>query len=133
MERMRAKGRRVVAGRRVGAIEAELLERLWEADRPVGVREIAAKLSGGPRAYTTVMTMLTRLIEKGLVRRIAAGRSFVYEASGSPDEIAAGTLREVLRGSRDPQAVLAHFVEELAEDPQLLRQLTDIVERTSGR
>lgn len=122
-----------MAGRRLGAVEAELLERLWEADRPVSVREIAATLSGRPRAYTTVVTMLTRLIEKGLVRRLPAGRSFVYEANGSPDEIAAGALRNVLRGVRDPQAVLARFVEDLSEDPALLRHLAEIVERKAGR
>lgn len=130
--RMRTR-RRVVAGRRIGAIEAELLERLWEAERPLTVREIAATLSGKPRAYTTVVTMLTRLMEKGLVRRLPAGRSFVYEASGSQEEIAAGTLREVLRGSGDPRAVLARFVEELAQDPKLMRQLTEIVERRARR
>lgn len=129
---MKAK-RRVVAGRRVGAIEAEVLDCLWEAEGPLGVREISARMSGRPRAYTTVMTMLTRLIEKGLVRRIPSGRSFVYEPMGTQDELAAGAIREVLDGSGNPQAVLAHFVERIAEDPELLRQLAEIVAQESGR
>ncbi|MER3410718.1 MAG: hypothetical protein C4306_11720, partial [Thermoleophilia bacterium] len=61
--------RRVVAGRRVGALEAEVLDILWSADRPLSVHEISAGLTGRPRAYTTVMTILTRLVDKGLVER----------------------------------------------------------------
>lgn len=123
----------MIAGRRVGAIEGEVLERLWEAGRPLGVREVSEGLPGRPRAYTTVVTMLTRLVEKGLVRRIATERSFVYEAAGTPDELAAGAIRDVLRASRDPQAVLARLVEEISDDPELLRQLRRMLEREEGR
>lgn len=129
---MRGK-RRVIAGRRVGAIEAEVLECLWAAGRPFGVRDVMGSLSGKPRAYTTVMTILTRLIEKGLVRRLPAGRTFVYEPAGSEAELSAGVIREVLEGSRDPQAVLARFVEQISDDPDLLRELAEILEREAKR
>lgn len=125
--------RRFVAGRRMGAIESEVLERLWGADRPLSVREVSEGLSGKARAYTTVMTILTRLVDKGLVRRIPAGRTFVYEASGSQDELAAGVIRDVLRGSRDPEAVLARFVAQIADDPELLRRLRKLVGREERR
>lgn len=125
--------RRVVAGRRIGAVEAEVLERLWDAGRPLGVREVMARLTGKPRAYTTVVTMLTRLVEKGFARRLPAGRAFVYEAAGSQEELAAGAIRDVLRASGDPRAVLARFVEQMADEPELLRQLAELVEREAGR
>ena len=129
---MRAR-RRVIADRRIGALEAEVLERLWAAERPLTVHEISAGLSGRPRAYTTVMTILTRLVEKGLVKRSRAGRSYVYTASGTQEEIAAGAIRDVLRASRDPRAVLARFVEEIADDRELLDELARIVEQEAGR
>lgn len=125
--------RRVVAGRRVGALEAEVLEILWAADRPLSVHEISAGLTGRPRAYTTVTTIATRLVAKGLAQRSRAGRSYVYAASGSQDEIAAAAIRDVLRGSRHPQAVLARFVEQIADDRELLDELARIVEREAGR
>jgi len=125
--------RRVVAGRRIGVLEAEVLERLWAAERPLNVHEISAGLAGRPRAYTTVMTILTRLVEKGLVERSRAGRSYVYTASGTPEEIAAGTIRDVLSASRDPRAVLARFVEQIADDRELLDELVRIVEQEAGR
>lgn len=121
--------RRVVAGRRIGAVEAEVLERLWEAGRPLGVREVMARLTDRRRAYTTVVTILTRLVEKGLARKIPAGRTFVYEAAGSREELAADAISKVLEASEDPRAVLSRFVERLSDDPDLLRQLADLVER----
>lgn len=131
--RPRGRKRHVVAGRRLGAVEAEVLEQLWRAERPLGVREVLARLSGRQRAYTTVMTMLTRLVEKGLVRRLAAGRSFVYEPAGSREELAASAIRDVLRAASDPQAVLARFVEQISDDPELLRQLRDVIEGSEER
>lgn len=106
-----------------------MLERLWKAGRPLGVREVSEGLSGKPRAYTTMMTILTRLVEKDLVRRIPAGRTFLYEPCGSQEELAARAIREVLRTSRDPEAVLARFVEQIADDPELMRRLADLVTR----
>ncbi len=121
--------RRLLAGRRMGALEAEVLEQLWQAERPLTVQEVSSALSGRPRAYTTVMTILTRLAEKGLVERSRVGRSYVYRASGSQEEMAARAIHDVLRASRDPQAVLARFVEEIADDRELLDELARVVRR----
>ena len=114
---------RIVAGHRIGALEAEVLERLWDASEPLSVRDIVSKLRGRRRAYTTVMTVLTRLHEKGLAERVLSGRAYLYRASGTPAEIEARRIQDLLAASDDPKAVLAHFVEELARDPELLRTL----------
>lgn len=114
---------RIVAGHRLGALEAEVLGHLWDATEPVSVRDIVSKLKGRRRAYTTVMTVLARLHEKGLVERVLSGRAYLYRAAGTPAEIAARRIQELVSGSDDPKAVLAHFVDGLASDPGLLRTL----------
>jgi len=114
---------RTIAGHRIGALEAQVLACLWDATAPLSVRDVASKLKGRRRAYTTVMTVLARLHEKGLVERVLAGRAYLYRASGTPAEIEARTIQDLLAASDDPKAVLAHFVEELAKDPDLLRTL----------
>lgn len=106
-----------------------MLERLWEAGRPLGVREVMARLTDRRRAYTTVVTILTRLVEKGFARKIPAGRTFLYEAAGSREELAADAISKLLEASEDPRAVLTRFVERLSDDPDLLRQLAELVER----
>lgn len=114
---------RIVAGHRIGALEAEVLGHLWDATEPLPVRDIASKLKGRRRAYTTVMTVLTRLHEKGLAERVVSGRAYLYRASGTPAEIEARRIQDLLAASEDPKAVLAHFVDELAKDSDLLRTL----------
>lgn len=114
---------RTVAGHRIGALEAEVLGCLWKADEPLSVRDVVSRLRGRERAYTTVMTVLTRLHEKGLVERVLSGRAYLYRAAGTPAEIAARRIQELVAASEDPKAVLAHLVDGLASDPELLRTL----------
>ena len=50
----------------------------------VSVREVAEALARSPAqapAYTTVMTIMTRLHERGLLDRVKRGKSFVYRAA----------------------------------------------------
>lgn len=122
-----------MAGQRIGALEAEVLERLWEAGEPLSVRDVVERLRGRRRAYTTVMTVLARLHGKGLVERVLAGRAYLYRPAGTPAELEARWIREVLRASEDPEAVLAHFVEDLADDPGLLETLDRLRRRGRAR
>ena len=114
---------RIVAGHRIGALEAEVLRSLWKAGEPLSVRDVVARLRGRERAYTTVMTVLTRLHEKGLVERVLSGRAYLYRAAGTPEEIVARRIQELVIAADDPKAVLAHFVDGLASDPELIRTL----------
>jgi predicted transcriptional regulator len=115
--------RRQVAGRRLGALEAEVMELAWRRGGWMGVNDLLAALKGPQRAYTTVMTIVTRLCDKGLLERRRQGRGFVYRPALSREELAARALRDVLAGAEDPAAVLAHFVKDLEASPELLARL----------
>lgn len=111
----------------LGPLEAEVMAVLWRAGKPLPVREVAAELNSGrdvPLAYTTVMTVMSRLASKGILARSRSGRRFVYAAlAGDTAEIA---VRGVLAEFGD--AALARFVERAELDPQLrerLRRLMD--------
>jgi predicted transcriptional regulator len=114
---------RQLAGRRLGALEAEVMDFVWGRGDWVGVNDILSVLHGQRRAYTTVMTIVTRLCDKGLLRRQRRGRGFVYKPAHSKEELAAQALREVLASTEDPHAVLVRFVENLEASPQLLARL----------
>ncbi|HYY81448.1 MAG TPA: BlaI/MecI/CopY family transcriptional regulator [Actinomycetes bacterium] len=122
--------RRQLAGRRLGALEAEVMDYAWRRGDWVGVNDILATLHGQRRAYTTVMTIVTRLCDKGLLERERRGRGFVYRPALSQEELAARALRDVLASTDDPQAVLARFVEELEASPQLLARLRALAHDT---
>lgn len=123
--------RRVVAGRKVGELEEAILSELWAAPGPLTGREILARLPGGPRAYTTVMTVLGRLVDKGLVERLVDDRVHRYRAAGDAERLTAQAIAELVQAAKAPGAVLAYFVEGL-DDPSLVDELAALLERVRG-
>src|SRR4051812_8729827 len=102
-------------GRRpAGVLEAEVLAALWAADRPLTPREVQDEL-GGELAYTTVMTTLARLSEKGAVSRRRAGRAYAYSPVLDQAGTAAARMRELLDSGADREGVLARFVGSLSD------------------
>ncbi len=108
-----SEGRRYVCGHRLPAAEADVLELLLAAARPMTVAEVQAELPGGRRAHTTVSTLLGRLAERGLVDRRRRGRLYEWFAAGSPQELAVAALHQVLEGVEDPDAVVLGFLESV--------------------
>jgi predicted transcriptional regulator len=75
-------------------------------------------------AYTTVMTTLARLYEKGALKREKVGRAFAYTPLLDRPGLAAARMRELLEAGEDREAVLARFVGALSvEEEELLAEL----------
>lgn len=109
----------------MGALEGEVLLALWATEEGATPAQVLAEL-GDDLAYTTVMTILTRLWHKGLVDRERRGRAFVYRPSVTEADLAARRMQEHLEGVRDREAVLSRFVGTLSKrDERLLRRLLD--------
>ena len=65
-----------------------------------------------PLAYTTIMTVLDRLVRKGKVSRHKVGRAFVYTPEASRDQMRRAALREFLDAFFDGSArALIAFLE----------------------
>ena len=114
-----------------GPLESEVMGVVWRAGRPVAVREVVDDLNESrsePLAYTTVMTVMSRLAEKDALSRRKSGRSYVYEAN-APD--AAGiAVKDVLRAYGD--VAVAYFVDEARADPSLRRRLQRLLDENDG-
>lgn len=109
--------------RQDGALEAEVLAILWKAQGPVTPAEARDRLKT-PLAYTTVMTVLTRLWNKGLVARKRSGRGFAYAPVVTEGQLAAERMRAALSATRDREAALTQFVGTLPKrDEQALRKI----------
>jgi predicted transcriptional regulator len=109
-----------------GPLEAEVMRVVWKADAPVSVRDVLAQLNRRRTpllAYTTVMTVMSRLAGKGVLTREVDGRGYRY-AAALPDE-AAIAVREVVRDFGE--AAVAQFVDEARADPKLLRRLQKLL------
>ena len=99
----------------LGPLEAEVMDRLWKRGRAT-VRDILGDL-GRTRslAYTTVMTIMTRLYDKGLLVRDRNGKMYMYRPAFSREEHRARLSRDLVRGLVDQfgDVALAHFAAEL--------------------
>lgn len=100
----------------LGTLEAKIMREAWDhSDRFMSVREMLARLDGD-LAYTTVMTVMNRLYEKGLLRRRREGRAWSYRAGGSREAFVAATMSDALSTAQDRTAALLHFVADLDKD-----------------
>lgn len=109
--------------REAGALESAVLSQLWAADQPMTPAQVLGALPGG-LAYTTVMTVLSRLHAKGLARRVPAGRGYAYYQVEDHADFTGRQMHRLLAQERDPGAILARFVGELAPaEEQALRDL----------
>jgi predicted transcriptional regulator len=119
-------------GRRAaGALESAVLAVLWNASAPLSpgeVRETLARTdsAGASLSYSTVVTILTRLHEKGSLSRERDGRAYRYAPVSDEAGLAARRLSQLLDRSPNREAVLSRFVADLSErDEELLRSLLD--------
>jgi predicted transcriptional regulator len=112
------------AGRRAaGELEAAVLTVLQGAGAPLSPGEVRERI-GGPLAYTTVVTILSRLHAKGVLERHKAGRAYLYSPVADEPGLAARRMARVLDGEADREAVLARFVSALSDsDEELLRRM----------
>ena len=114
----------VAAGRRAaGELEAAVLAVLQEAGSALSPAEVRERVAG-ELAYTTVVTILSRLHAKGVLERHKAGRAFLYAPVADEPGLAARRMARVLDGEADREAVLARFVSVLSDsDEELLRRM----------
>jgi predicted transcriptional regulator len=114
----RATGRRAA-----GELEAETLAVLQAAGSALTPAEVRERL-GDSLAYTTVVTILSRLHSKGVLTRLKSGRAYSYTPVADEPGLAARRMRGVLDAQADRDVVLARFVSGLSPaDEELLRRM----------
>jgi predicted transcriptional regulator len=114
-----------------GELEGAVLAALWASAEPMVPAEVQAAV-GSDLAYTTVLTILVRLHEKGLIARQKAGRAYAYRPVVAESDVVAEQVRRLLDRGHDRAAVLQGLLEGLQPDEeQLLRDL--LSKATSAR
>ncbi|HUH07659.1 MAG TPA: BlaI/MecI/CopY family transcriptional regulator [Egibacteraceae bacterium] len=110
----------------LGPLESKIMRVMWDSsDDFLQVRDVLALLGSG-LAYTTVMTVMNRLHEKGLLRRRKDGRAWAYRPALSREAYAAATMADALSVAGDRTAALLHFVADLnRQEAESLRRLLD--------
>ncbi|MGN6428157.1 MAG: BlaI/MecI/CopY family transcriptional regulator [Leifsonia sp.] len=115
----------------LGDLEKAVMDVLWTGETPITANELRDKLAAQRKgdktpALTTVLTVLSRLEQKGFVERDRDARPHLYTASLSRAGHVAELMREVLASSTDRTEALAYFVGSVDEsEAQMLRRLLD--------
>jgi predicted transcriptional regulator len=119
--------------RPVGALEAAVLECLWGATEPLTPRQVLESVD--PQlAYTTVVTILTRLADKGVVDRERHGKVYLYRPRVTEADLVAGRMAAALDSALDRRATLSRFVAGLSKrEAKALRKVLDDMERGERR
>ncbi len=119
--------RAATARRERGGLEREVLHLLWRRQDGLTSRELEESFEPAVRpARTTLLTVLSRLEDKGLVERTPAAGGALFRAATPEEEHVAMSMSELLDGLSDRAAALSRFVGHLdEEDREALRRLVD--------
>lgn len=115
----------------LGAPILEVVAARGEASVADVVRDLDER-EGRPHAYTTVMTIMGRLFDRGLLTRAKRGRQYIYRAripeSDVIDQLSEQAVDRVI--DRYGSAAFRHFALKVADlDPDLKRRLIELASK----
>ena len=116
----------------LGPLEAEIMEAVWDLGE-VTVRDVHGALNEiRPIAYTTVMTTLGRLADKGLLRRIEGMPAHHYTPLISREQYARSTVESVVDWlvSHFPDPAVSYFIDRVeSEDEEVVNRLRRAIDQ----
>jgi predicted transcriptional regulator len=121
----------------LGDLEADVMEAIWARGRAT-VHDVQEWLVAADRelAYTTVMTVMSRLADKGLLEKQKEGAAYVYVPAASKEEFTRRTVGTVLSELLDDftAPAISQFVEFMGEqDEAAIEALAKAIEEKRKR
>ena len=119
---------RVRPTRRLGELELQILNVLWERG-PSAVRDVLEALPTPKPIYTTVLTMMRLMHEKGYLDRRERGRAHVYTARLREQSTKRGLLRDLIQGAfrGSAEALLVRLLEDEKLSPEELDRVRQLI------
>jgi predicted transcriptional regulator len=116
----------------LGELETAVMQIIWQRGE-VTVRDVWQALQPNRSlAYTTVLTVMSRLVPKGVLSVHKQGKTAYYRATGTREEILARQAQQAVHHviARFGDAALAQFLRELQTiDPERLALLHDFINK----
>lgn len=116
----------------LGDLEARVMRTVWSIGRPASARAVHERVVEEHEvAHLTVVTVLNKLVDKGLLAREKEEGIFHYRACWSEAEFRARVSRRLVEGilSFEPQALASSFIDVLADrDPSQLSDLRRLID-----
>ena len=101
-----------------GSLQVEVMRVMWRLDEATVDEVRAAQRPSRRAAYTTIQTVMNRLLDRGLLERRRRGKAFVYRARYPESEFLVRAMRERLAGASEDArtAALLTLVDGLEQD-----------------
>ncbi|WP_212775125.1 BlaI/MecI/CopY family transcriptional regulator [Polycladomyces abyssicola] len=118
-----------------GPLETRVMEVLW-SKRTATVQEVVDELNDEKNyAYTTILTILTRLTRKGVLIRIKEGRMYRYQPRYTKEEWVKKVTSQAVEGllSDFGELAIAQFVDTVGNTPDQLEKLKRLIRELEGR
>jgi predicted transcriptional regulator len=113
--------------------ELEILKILWQRSEPASVRDVFEIVNEDlvpQRAYTSVMSLLNVMTDKGLLRRAPFRRAFLYEPVAPREQTLRSMLSETLERvySGSASLLVAHLLDQSHPSGEELEQIRSLLD-----
>jgi predicted transcriptional regulator len=118
----------------LGELEVEIMNVVWDKKRATVQEVFEALYPERKLAYTTVMTVMSRLAGKGVLEQDRTGIAYVYTAKVTREQVAASVVQEVVDrvlGGRISPAVEA-YLQRGPVDPEEVARIRSLLDRTGS-
>lgn len=86
-----------------GSLENVILKTIWDIEENnnstnvITVNNVYSVISATnkQRAYTTIKTVMDRLVDKQILKRVKAGKKFIYKSRTSRSEAASSAIKKI--------------------------------------
>lgn len=120
-----------VTGKVLGELESEIMEIIWCQKDSISVKDVTEIIIKKRQiAYTTVMTIMTRLVDKGVLIRHLSGLSYLYKPKITKELFIAKAVHGIFSQTVSAlgEEVLTHFIKEIQKiDPKKRQELLKIL------
>ncbi|MEV0822420.1 BlaI/MecI/CopY family transcriptional regulator [Nonomuraea rubra] len=109
----------------LGDLERRVMDVLWGSAAWLTVRDVVNRMSDSDLAYTTVMTVMNRLVRKDFLlrERTGDGRTWRYRPAAGREAYVAELMLSALSETGDRIAALGHFARSVTvEEAEALRE-----------
>ncbi len=121
----------LISKKLLGTLECDIMQCMWDVEEAT-VQDVVKVLNQKrPIAYTTIMTVMGHLVEKGLLTRISEGKRYLYRVAQSQEEFlrtsSQNMVRRVLNDFGD--LAIAGFMGEIGKiKPEKLEELKELLQ-----
>jgi predicted transcriptional regulator len=113
----------------LGSLESRIMQFFWNSPGFRSISELQLSINRKSNlAYTTISTVVGRLVDKDLLTRTKSGRGFLYCATVSEEKFRESYSRKLIRNllGNFGDLAIAGFVDELRSDPKSLQKLREL-------